>query len=301
MNIMLQSDFDFLWNPLNLPASEAALRARYLATSGQPDSDRSSNIEILSLIARAESAQNRLAEAKVTLQQAQKLLAEKEIPHRVSAKIRWLLESGRISILDKTPSQARIAFAEAFTLASNSGEDYLAVEVAQMIATVEPQKTQQEWIMRAIGIAEISPQLEAKRWLGSLYTSLGWKLYDLRQYEKSLETFQKSLSHLKIHGSDREIFLAKWSAGKVLRTMNRTEEALAIQKGLLSELGIGGAKDGRLFEELAECLHTLKRESEAEIYFDLAYRELSNDEWVTDNQPVKLKRMKDLGKVKIAR
>jgi tetratricopeptide (TPR) repeat protein len=274
---MNQSDFDLLWNPLNLPASEAALRARFLATSNQPDSDRSSNIEILSLIARAESAQSRLSEAKATLQQAQRLLAE-ETPLRISAKIRWLLESGRISILDKTPSQARIAFSEAFTLATNSGEDYLAVEVAQMIATVEPQKTQQEWILRAISIAEVSPQMEAKRWLGSLYTSLGWKLYDLRQYEKSLETFQKSLSHLKIHGSDREIFLAKWSAGKVLRTMNRTEEALAIQKSLLSELGIGGAKDGRLFEELAECLHTLKRESEAEIYFDLAYRELSNDE-----------------------
>jgi tetratricopeptide (TPR) repeat protein len=295
---MLQSDFDMLWNPLNLPASEAALRARFLATSGQTSSDRSANIEVLSLIARAESAQSRLSEAKTTLHQAQNLLSEE---HRVSAKIRWLLESGRISILEKTPSQARTAFAEAFTLASNSGEDYLAVEVAQMIATVEPQKTQQEWIMRAIGIAEISPQIEAKRWLGSLYTSLGWKLYDLRQYEKSLETFQKSLSHLKIHGSDREIFLAKWSAGKVLRTMNRTEEALAIQKGLLSELGIGGTKDGRLFEELAECLHTLKRESEAEIYFDLAYRELSNDEWVTDNQPVKLKRLKDLGKVKISK
>jgi tetratricopeptide (TPR) repeat protein len=297
---MNQSDFDLLWNPLNLPASEAALRARFLATSNQPDSDRSSNIEILSLIARAESAQSRLSEAKATLQQAQRLLAE-ETPLRISAKIRWLLESGRISILDKTPSQARIAFSEAFTLATNSGEDYLAVEVAQMIATVEPQKTQQEWILRAISIAEVSPQMEAKRWLGSLYTSLGWKLYDLRQYEKSLETFQKSLSHLKIHGSDREIFLAKWSAGKVLRTMNRTEEALAIQKSLLSELGIGGAKDGRLFEELAECLHTLKRESEAEIYFDLAYRELSNDEWVTDNQPVKLKRLKDLGKVKNTR
>jgi tetratricopeptide (TPR) repeat protein len=297
---MNQSDFDLLWNPLNLPASEAALRARFLATSGQPNSDTSANIEVLSLIARAESAQNRLSEAKATLLQAQNLLAQ-EKPHRISAKIRWLLECGRISILEKTPSQARIAFSEAFTLASNSGEDYLAVEVAQMIATVEPQKTQQEWIMRAIGIAEISPQMEAKRWLGSLYTSLGWKLYDLRQFEKSLETFQKSLSHLKVHGSVREIFLAKWSAGKVLRTMNRTEEALAIQKGLLSELGIGGAKDGRLFEELAECLHTFKRESEAEIYFDLAYRELSNDEWVTDNQPVKLKRLKDMGKVKNTR
>jgi tetratricopeptide (TPR) repeat protein len=297
---MNQSDFDLLWNPLNVPASEAALRARYLATSTQPQVDKSAAIEVLSLIARAESSQNRLAEAKVTLQQAQNLLNQ-ETPLHVSAKIRWLLESGRIAILEKTPSQARTAFSEAFTLASNSGEDYLAVETAQMIATVEPQKSQQEWINRAIGIAEISPQMEAKRWLGSLYTSLGWKLYDLRQYEKSLETFQKSLSHLKLHGSDREIFLAKWSAGKVLRTMNRTEEALAIQKGLLSELGIGGAKDGRLFEELAECLHTLKRESEAEIYFDLAYRELSNDEWVTDNQPVKLKRLKDMGKVKNTR
>src|SRR6185312_882732 len=133
---------------------------------------------------------------------------------------------------------------------------------------------------------------------GGLYTTLGWKLYDLRQFESSLQAFQKALSNHKVQGTPRETFVAQWSIGKVLRAMGKTEEALSIQKTLLAELGIGGERDGRLYEELAECLQTLRRTTEAQLYFELAYRELSSDEWVTDNQPLKLKRMKDLGKVK---
>ena len=291
-------DLDSLWNPLDGAASEAAFRELLPAASHLTGKDRCFLIEVLTQIGRAQAVQRKFSESRSTLEEAEKLLKEQEAIYRVSAKIRWLLERGRLFIFEKEPSQARIAFAEAWTLAVNSGEDHLAVEVAQMMAVVEPQKTQQEWLSKAIQIAENSPQQKAKRLLGSLYTSFAWKLYDLRQFEKSLETFQKSLSHLKIHGTEREIFVAKWSAGKVLRAMNKTEDALVIQKALLSELGIGGARDGRLYEELAECLQTLQRASEAQVYFELAYRELSNDEWVTDNQPVKLKRMKDLGKVK---
>jgi tetratricopeptide (TPR) repeat protein len=183
-------------------------------------------------------------------------------------------------------------------LSINSAEDYFAVEIAQLLAATEPQKAQQEWISRGIEIAENSPLPKSKRWLGGLYTSLGWKLYDLRQFESSLGAFQKALRHHKAQGTSREAFVAQWSIGKVLRATGKTEEALSIQKALLAELGIGGERDGRLYEELAECLQTLKRTTEAQLYFELAFRELSADEWIRDNQPVKLKRMKDLGKVK---
>jgi hypothetical protein len=107
------------------------------------------------------------------------------------------------------------------------------------------------------------------------------------------------LLHLKQHGSAQEIFRAKWSTGKILRAMNKTDQALTVLEDLNRELQTSGTHDGRLYEELAECLQTLHRPDEAQPYFDLAYKELSNDQWVTDNQPVKLKRLKDLGKIKI--
>lgn len=291
-------NLDCLWNPEDVVASETALRALLPETKKLTGKDRCYLIELYCLIARSEAIQGKLSQARLSLDQAEALLEEQQALYRVSARIRWLIEKGRFYILDKTPSQARGHFSEAWTLAINSGEDYFAVEIAQLMAATEPQKAQQEWILRAIKIAENSPLQKSKRWLGSLYTTLGWKFYDLRQHEKSLDAFQKALRHLKAQGTPRETFVAQWSIGKILRIQGKTEEALSIQKSLLAELGAEGARDGRLYEELAECLQTLKRTTEAQPYFELAYRELSEDEWVKDNQPLNLKRMKDLGKVK---
>jgi tetratricopeptide (TPR) repeat protein len=215
-----------------------------------------------------------------------------------SDPIQQLIEKGRQYIIDRTPSQARIVFVEAWNLARESGEDHYLVDVAQQMAIIEPQKTQQEWIRKAIDVAESSSQEKARQQLGNLYTSLAWKLFDLRQFEKALSTFETSLTYLREQNAVRDIFVVRWSMGKVLRAMNRFEEALKIQQTLLSEIGIGGAPDGRVFEELAECLQALHKEKEAEPYFALAYLELSSNEWIADNQPVKLKRLKDLGKVK---
>jgi len=291
-------DLDSLWDPLDAVASEKAFKALLPLAADFTGKDRYYLIELLIQISRTQTAQKKALESRMSLDEAEKILKEEEAVCPASVRIRWLLEKGRLFISERIPSQARAVFEEAYTLAKNLGEDHFVVEAIQMMAIIESQKSQKDWIVKAINIAEGSPQERAKRALGSLYASLGWKLYDLRQFEKSLEVFQKSLSHLKIHGNNREVFVAKWSIGKVLRVMKKTEDALMIQKALLSELGIGGVRDGRLYEELAECLHTLERSTEAQLYFELAYKELSHDEWITDNQPVKLKRLKDLGKVK---
>lgn len=291
-------DLDQLWNPADLPASKAAFEALIPGAEKLTGRDHGYLIELLSMIARAEAVGGNFAQAAATLEKAERLLEKHQAVYRVSARIRWLIENGRLQILKKTPSQARRLFAEAWSLALNSGEDYFAVEIAQMMAAIEPRKLQDEWIVRAIDIAENSPLPRANRWLGSLYATTGWKLYDQHQFDKALETFQKALRHLKAYGTDREMFVVRWSTGKVLRALGKTEEALAIQKALLAELGIGGARDGRLYEEVAECLQALKRAEEAKLYFELAYRELSAEGWIEDNQPLNLKRMKDLGKVK---
>jgi tetratricopeptide (TPR) repeat protein len=289
-------DLDAHWQPLQPAASESLFRVLLPRASELTGNNRSHYIELLTQIARAEAAQQKIREARATLDQAEKLLEDEPASYRVSAKIRWLIETGRICIQEKTLAPARKLFAQAWTLASNSGEDFFTVDVARMMAVIVPPKEQEDWILRGIEIAEKSPQEKAKRWLPSLFASLAWKSFDLRQYDKSLELFQKSLSHFKRGGTERELFVAKWSIGRVLRQMNKLEEAYEIQKSLLAELGVNGRPDGRLFEELAECLYALKETAEAQPYFELAHRELSSDQWVADNFPVKLKRLKDLGK-----
>jgi tetratricopeptide (TPR) repeat protein len=292
------NDLGRLWNATDPQVSEAAYRALLPEAEALAPHDRCSLIDVHTAIARCEMLQNKFAPARASLAEAERLLNEQDAAYRVSSRIRWCIETGRLQVLEKTPSQARARFAEAWSLALNSGEDALAVEIALLIAPVEPQKQQPEWIARGIRLAEESPQPGAKRWLGNLYSASGWKLFEVRQFEAALGAFQKALSHLKSHGTEREVFVAKWSIGKLLRTMGRAEEALAIQNALLADLGVGKQKDGRLFEELAECLHSLKRVPEAQVYFDLAYHELFQDEWVKNNQPAVLKRLKDLGKSK---
>ncbi len=291
------------WDPSDLARTESELRAQLSAAEAASPGDATRMIGLLAWLARARGQQRDFAGARESLGRAESLLgSEPETPAdtaRVSSRVRYLIERGRLHILERTPSQAKMLFSEAWTLSVESGEDHFCVEIAQLMAESEPQKSQFAWIERAIRIAEDSAHPRTREWLGSLYMALGWKFFDLRQYDDALTAFDKALSHFRAReGKQQEAFVARWSIGKVLRVSGRTETALEIQQALFAELGIGGRRDGRLYEELAECLQTLKRATEAQLYFELAYRELSGDEWVNDNQPVQLKRLKDLGKVK---
>jgi tetratricopeptide (TPR) repeat protein len=290
-------DLDTLWSPLDPKASETLYLALLPQAEQLTGSDRAFYIELLTMIAKARGILGNIAEANIAIDQAEKIFSEDRNTYRDSARIRWLLERGRLFVLAKTPAQARALFSQAWALAVNAGEDFFTVDIAQMMAKIEPKKLQQDWIDKAIQIAEDSPNKKTKSWLGGLYTTLGWQCFELRQYDKALLAFQKSLGHLRNSGTPREIFLARWSAGKVLRMMDRLDDALDIQRALEKELG-SSASDGRLFEEIAECLQALNQNADARPYFELAYAALSRDEWVADNQPVKLKRLKDLGKVK---
>lgn len=290
-------DLDTLWTPANPAAAEAVYRARLAECRALPERDLSHEIELLAMVARAEAGQKKTKDALATLEVAEKLLADAQGGLKVAAQIRYLVERGRLFIDESTPARARPLFSQAWTLAVNSGEDFFTVDIARLMAGIEPQKSQEEWLLKAIQIAEQSPQDKARRWLGGLYAALAWKVYDLRQFERALEAHQRSLSHFRQRGSEHEVFVARWSVGRVLRQMGRVEEALVIQQSLLAEVGKEKASAGRLYEELAECLHAVKKLEEAQSYFAMAHEELSKDDWIPDGQPLQMKRLKTLGKV----
>ena len=291
-------DFDAFWDLEHPSDTEKRFQEILSQLEDSAQVDASYRIELLTQLARAQGLQNRFDEAKVNLDRASILINDPDKTHRLVSKIRHFLELGRIPILQRIPSQARPPVVEAWTLASNAGLDYYSIDAAQMLASIEPQKVKKDWILKALSLAEGSNQPQSKEWLGSLYASLAWLYYDVRQFTTALENFQKTLSEVTQQGKARKIITAKWAVAKTLRALNRLEEAFDMQQVLLAQLNQLNVKDGYVYEELAECLQSLKRGPEAQVYFDLAYHELKTDLWLTDNHPARIKRLKEMGKSK---
>lgn len=291
-------DLDLQWDPLDPIFSEEKYRLYLHQLQSRDAGNIGAQIEIWCLIARSQAEQKNLTAARLSLKEGEKLLLENPGLATGTAKIRWLLESGRLNVLQKNPTHARAFLAEAWQLAMESKQDFFAIDVAQMMADLETPKMQQEWVLRAIKMAEDSSQEKSKRWLGSLYSTLGWKLADHLQFNKSLEFFEKALSNFRKLGSEHDVCLTQWSIGKILRKMNRLDEALDIQQSLLNAKKTPTFPMGRLYQELAECLQTLKRPSEAQPYYEMAFQSLQQDQWIQDNESEELQRLKTMGKVK---
>ncbi|OFZ19410.1 MAG: hypothetical protein A2X94_13800 [Bdellovibrionales bacterium GWB1_55_8] len=273
---------------------EAEIRLRQLLEESSGGGSLDAQAGILAQLARVQGALGKFSEARGTLQKLDELAREES----QTAKILALIETGRLFVLEKTPSQARPLFMEAWNLAGQSGDVSCAIDAAQMLAAIEPQKLQKDWTLKALRLAENSPEPIAKNWLGEIYTTLGWSEFNARQFESALEWFKKALARIQPESSPRRAIIAQWAVGKTLRALNRFDEAFEIQSHLVEELSRLSLKNGYVYEELAECLQSLKKTAEAQPYFDIAYHELAKDEWLSDNNPARLKRLKDLGKSK---
>lgn len=279
-------DFDQLWNYDDPAATEQKFRDLLPQAAEHP----AYHAQLLTQIARTEGLQRRFEDAHRTLDEAQVLIQPGD---RLSG-IRYALERGRVYNSSRHPDQARGFFLEAYQLASAVGEDSYAVDAAHMIAIIEPPDQQMHWNLKAVAIAENSAQPRARNWLGSLYNNIGWTFHDLKQYEQALTIFQKALEFRQQQNQPKPIHIAKWCVARTLRSLNHHDEALAMQRSLLEEEAVTGESDGYVHEEIGECL-LAKSDPEAEKYFAQAYRLLSQDAWLVENESARLQRFKDLG------
>ncbi len=256
---------------------------------------------LLSLVARAKIELKKISEASECLKAAE-LGVEDLNGVPISFRLLWLIERSRLSILERTPSQARISLSEAWSLAIPGGFTRAAIDVTQMMAQIEPEKLQLEWLKKGIEIAESSAEEGIRHVRDHLLLGLGWKSYEARRFAEALAIFDRVAAHAKknveVERSFATFAAAEWAAGKTLRAHGRVEEALARQLALLTEYDLRGTRSGDLYEEIAECLQSLKRPAEAEKYFDLAYREHLSNPPEQDRLPADLKRLKTLGKSK---
>ena len=285
-------NFDKLWD-YNKPA-ETEVKFRAILDRVKPEDDLSYYVQLFTQIARTQGLQRKFDDAHKTLDEAESLLtADLKL-----AKVRYLLERGRVYNSSGKPDTARSYFDQAFELAKEIGEDFYAVDALHMIAITEKPEKALEWNLKAIDYTEKSTDTRAKGWLGSLYYNTGWSLFDLGKYSEALEIFKKGQQFREEKKQDSEIRIAKWCVARTLRALNKIDEALNMQRALLEEFNKIGEKDGYVFEELGECYLVLGRSDDAEKYFKSAYEELSKDDYLVNNEQKRIERIKELGKVK---
>lgn len=281
-------DIDSVWDFDHPDASEAAFAALLplARASGDPDY----LAQLLTQVARAEGLQMKFDHASKTLDEAEAMITA-ETP---AARVRLLLERGRVLNSSKRGEESKPLFLEAWDLARETGAGGLAVDAAHMLGIVERGDASVAWNEKAIAYAEASNDPKARRWLGSLYNNLGWTWHDAGDAERALGLFQKALAAREAEGKPGLIRVGRWCVARALRSLGRLDEALAIQRRLLAE-NEAHAPDGYVHEEIGEILLARGDESGAGPHFAAAWKVLSEDPWLRRDEADRLERMWRLG------
>ncbi|MBI2334064.1 MAG: tetratricopeptide repeat protein [Chloroflexi bacterium] len=279
-------DFDSLWDYSHPEQTET----KFLEILPQfPDGDPA-RLELLTQIARAQGLQREFSDAHLMLDEVEKQLSIDSS----RARVRYLLERGRVLNSSGKPNEARPFFEQAMKMAQELNEDFYAVDAIHMLAIVADPASALDLNLRAIQMAESSGQERARGWLGSLYNNTGWSYHEMGDYESALKIFEKAETYFRSVGSADKTRIAKWTVARCLRSLKRVEEALSKQMALKAEYDTIGGSDGYVEEEIGECLLALNRGSEAKPYFAKAYELLSQDDWLVEKEPERMKRMKEL-------
>jgi tetratricopeptide (TPR) repeat protein len=284
-----QPEFDALWDYGDPGKTETVFRD--LLPEVERSGNRSHHVQLLTQIARALGLQRKFDRAHAMLDSVETMLTD----DLQVAKLRYLLERGRVYNSSGKTDESKPYFAEAWDLGRQWGHAYYAVDAAHMMAIVEPPEKQLEWSEKAIAYAESADDERVSYWLGPLYNNTGWTYHDMGDYDRALELFEKSLEWRQAREDEQGTLIAKWTIARTYRSLGRIEEALRMQLDLEREREEKGlAPGGYVSEEIAECLLLLDREAEAKPYFGKAYDILSEDEWLKANEPERLNRLKKM-------
>ena len=284
-------DIHGLWDYNDPAGTESKFRAG-LATAEASD-DRGHHAELLTQIARAQGLQRQFDAAHRTLDEADAMIDS----DMRQAKVRLLVERGRVFNSSGSADKAKPLFVEARELASGEGIAGLAVDAAHMVATVEVTEEALKWNHKALDLANSSSDLDAQRWRGSLCNNIGWSHHSNEDYDEALTYFEQALQHRQARGKADDIRIARWCCARCLRSLERVGEALTIQRELEKQIADAENPDGYVYEELAECLHALERTDEARPYFRRAHEFLSKDAWFVEGEAPRLARLAMLGGV----
>lgn len=279
--------FDPLWDYAK-PA-ETEMRFRELLPQAEAGKDLDYELQLRTQIARTLGIQKKFEDAHRELD-----LVEKRLTDAVPvARVRYLLERGRALNSSNHEDKAKPLFKEAWTLGVKAKADVHAIDAAHMLGIVLPPDEQRAWHEKAMVLAEKSKDERARSWLGALYNNLGWTYFEMKKYEKALEIHKKGLAFREKAGQTKPTLIAKWAVARMLRALERYDEALKIQETLLEAWKKVGEENGFVYEEIGELLLATEDEPTAGPWFVKAWAKLK-DSWLQEHEPERYARLRKL-------
>lgn len=276
-------DIDALWEYGDPAASEARFRAAL------PSTNRDERLELLTQIARTHSLRRQFDAANRLLDSVATELKDAGARPRV----RYLLERGRTLNSSGARERARPLFSDAWDIARTAGLDGLAVDAAHMVAiTHGGTEAALDWTRKGLALARTSTDKKAHALVPALLNNAAWDLHDMGRYADALPLFEQALIEWTARGRPAQIHSARWSVARCLRSLGRSEEALATQLALERESAARDSVDGYVLEEIAELYDSLGRASEARAYFARAAQALGKDADFAGNHPERLARLR---------
>jgi tetratricopeptide (TPR) repeat protein len=279
-----------LWNYDDPAGTESRFRA--MLPKARASSNEAYTAELLTQIARTQGLQQKFTEAAATLDEVDVMLK----PEMKTARVRSLLERGRVLNSSLRSEESLVFFTQALQLAQESALEYYAVDAAHMLGVAAKGMEALRWNEEGIRLAEAAKDPKARRWLGPLYNNTGWTYFDLGRYDQALKIFERDVEFRRQSGNNVEFGIARWSVAKMLRHLGHVEQSLKLQMELLEEPDRkNNDAEGYTREEIGECLLLLNRPVEATSHFSRAWELLKNDPWLTRDEPARLARLKTLG------
>jgi tetratricopeptide (TPR) repeat protein len=148
--------------------------------------------------------------------------------------VRVLLERGRILNSAGLPRAAVPLFRQAADLAEHVRSTHLAVDALHMLAIAD-EGHEEGWSRDALAVVASAEDPETRRWATSLHNNLGWHLHDAGRLDEALVEFRLAHVASQETGTTEQEQIARWAVARCLRSLGRTDEALELQRELLTE------------------------------------------------------------------
>lgn len=220
---------DRLWDFSDPAASEERFR-----DAADDDEGNSAHVRAVmaTQLARALGIQGRVAEAFAVLEAVASDTASNDTEaDAAELRARVAIERGRLAASDGRPADAVPELTRGVREAALAGSPFLVLDALHMLA-LNDAGHEEEWAAEGFDVLAGVRDARTRRWGVALHNNLGWTLHDGGRADAALSHFEQAVEAADRYGTAEQRHVARWSVARCLRSVGRTEEALAMQREL---------------------------------------------------------------------
>ncbi len=146
-------------------------------------------------------------------------------------RARVAIERGRIVAAGAEPTTAVPGLTLGVREAARAGSAFLVLDALHLLA-LHDAGHEEEWAAEGLDVLDGQRDPRVLRWGIALHHNLGWTKHDQGRATGALMEFERAVKIADRHGSAEQRQVTRWSVARCLRTLGRTDEALALQREL---------------------------------------------------------------------